>query len=156
MASLRLSMRLSLVFSIVAAAECVGEAPVAAEDTTTAGKGIAVVALFCVVAWFLFVPLRFILGAPPRRVEKGQVFSSDEIERSFPEVQISDTPMCVICLASVGEEERGRRLQCSHEFHADCILKWWTHCPRSSLDCPTCRQTQTLTNQAQASDCGQP
>mmetsp|Transcript_52099 Transcript_52099/g.131671 ORF Transcript_52099/g.131671 Transcript_52099/m.131671 type:complete len:161 (-) Transcript_52099:298-780(-) len=154
MVSLRVHTHLSLVFGIVAAAECLGDVPAAADDTVAVGKRVAAGSILCVLALLLIVPLRILCDAQPTQFVKKHIFSSDEIGQSFPEVQISDMPTCVICLTSIREEERGRRLQCSHEFHADCILTWWTHCSQSSLACPTCRQTQAL--MGPASDEGQP
>jgi hypothetical protein len=63
---------------------------------------------------------------------------------AFPEVRIEGKPPCVICLSEI--EGKGRMLQCGHCFHADCILTWWTHTPRTTLECPTCKHIQTLSH----------
>mmetsp|Transcript_140575 Transcript_140575/g.365844 ORF Transcript_140575/g.365844 Transcript_140575/m.365844 type:complete len:126 (+) Transcript_140575:3-380(+) len=65
-----------------------------------------------------------------------------DLELSFPEVHTRDGGTCAICLSPITEDETCRQLKCEHYFHADCISQWWLHGPRSSLDCPTCRQPQ--------------
>jgi len=52
--------------------------------------------------------------------------------------------VCVICLCCVDLGDSCRTLQCGHTFHADCIMEWWTHSPRSSVTCPTCRRRQSI------------
>eukprot|EP00747_Dinoflagellata_sp_TGD_P166043 gnl/TRDRNA2_/TRDRNA2_188233_c0_seq1.p1 gnl/TRDRNA2_/TRDRNA2_188233_c0~~gnl/TRDRNA2_/TRDRNA2_188233_c0_seq1.p1 ORF type:complete len:223 (+),score=8.78 gnl/TRDRNA2_/TRDRNA2_188233_c0_seq1:85-753(+) len=68
--------------------------------------------------------------------------SRSHVEKHFPEVSIDGQFQCVICLGDI--EGIGRKLQCGHAFHSECILDWWTHVPRTVLECPTCRQSQKV------------
>jgi len=68
----------------------------------------------------------------------------EEIERVFPCKNVEDSPLCVVCLQDVLSTEQARELQCNHFFHAECIMEWWLHTPRSVLECPVCRQAQDL------------
>jgi len=74
-------------------------------------------------------------SAPP-------AITASMIELSFLEVPIEPNVQCVICLAEI--DDLGRRLQCGHCFHSDCISNWWICASRTVLECPTCRQIQTL------------
>merc|ERR1712048_1256025 len=80
---------------------------------------------------------------------KAKVIGKIEIEQCFPVTTVSSTPTCTICLVPIQEEEHCRTLQCTHSFHADCILEWWTHAPRVSLNCPNCRMVQSVDKDAQ-------
>jgi len=64
------------------------------------------------------------------------------IEQHFPKSHTDEAPTCVVCLSTVEVGEPCRRTQCWHEFHADCIMQWWTYKPRKVLRCPTCRRQQ--------------
>jgi hypothetical protein len=81
--------------------------------------------------------------------EKGQmpltVVSQAQIENTFPVIAIQGQPQCVVCLAPV--EDEGRKLHCGHTFHAQCILSWWMHRPRATLECPTCKHVQNISDQ---------
>lgn len=44
--------------------------------------------------------------------------------------------MCSICF----EDTDGLfRLQCSHEFHAKCILSWYAFSTKTATECPNCK-----------------
>lgn len=64
------------------------------------------------------------------------------IKKSFPVGFIKGKPTCVICLLDI--DHCGRKLQCGHCFHAECIMTWWTLVPRIVVTCPTCRRPQTI------------
>jgi len=66
------------------------------------------------------------------------------IEEHFPVSHSNEGNQCVVCLLDIQEGEDCRKLQCGHEFHADCIVGWWTHVPRASLECPLCKRKQRL------------
>ena len=42
---------------------------------------------------------------------------------------------CCICLENINEPER-YILQCDHNYHTDCIMKWFS---QDKKTCPTCR-----------------
>lgn len=67
-----------------------------------------------------------------------------QIERHFPVCFTLDAPTCTICLSTVYAHEPCRRTKCGHQFHADCIMKWWTREKGRLLCCPTCRTTQRI------------
>lgn len=71
-----------------------------------------------------------------------QTVSTLDVERHRPEILIEGQPQCVICLVEIAW--MGRKLQCGHCYHTDCILNWWMHVPRVVLECPICKQVQTL------------
>ena len=53
----------------------------------------------------------------------------------------SERAVCPIC---IGRLERThiaiyKPPQCTHQFHADCILEWLVHSSKSNNDCPVCR-----------------
>jgi len=66
------------------------------------------------------------------------------IEEHFPVSNSHEGNQCVVCLVDIEENEQCRKLQCGHVFHADCIVGWWTHVPRASLECPLCKRKQML------------
>jgi len=72
------------------------------------------------------------------------VITQPQIEEQFPVTSVDGEPQCVVCLSPVYPREKGRQLQCHHSFHADCILSWWLHRPRRQIECPVCRQAQTV------------
>lgn len=46
---------------------------------------------------------------------------------------------CAICLNDLNQsEERISTLSCSHEFHHDCISRWF----KASMSCPCCRSVE--------------
>ena len=49
--------------------------------------------------------------------------------------KIGDTKRCPICIADYNEGEEATILPCSHNFHTNCISKWF----ETSLTCPLCR-----------------
>lgn len=53
-------------------------------------------------------------------------------------------PSCVVCLCEVDVDEESITTQCGHVFHKECVLQWWTHKPRRSIRCPTCRTKQKI------------
>jgi hypothetical protein len=66
------------------------------------------------------------------------------IEEHFPVSHSHEGTQCVVCLLNIEEHEACRKLQCGHEFHADCIVDWWTHVPRATLECPLCKRKQRI------------
>ena len=49
----------------------------------------------------------------------------------------SDEEMCAICLSTINENENSHhRLECNHNFHTECIVKWFRD---SNGNCPCCR-----------------
>eukprot|EP00440_Ansanella_granifera_P066005 gb/GFBE01071590.1/.p1 GENE.gb/GFBE01071590.1/~~gb/GFBE01071590.1/.p1 ORF type:complete len:143 (+),score=9.48 gb/GFBE01071590.1/:1-429(+) len=71
--------------------------------------------------------------------DKG-VGTDDDIYARFPTSKVTTRPMCAICLSEVEEEETCMALPCKHPFHAECLTKWWTHCPPARCRCPVCRK----------------
>jgi len=54
-----------------------------------------------------------------------------------------DAPPCIICLQPLASSASSA-LDCGHEFHSKCVLKWLTKV--DSPSCPVCKQdTQTMT-----------
>lgn len=88
-------------------------------------------------------------GRAQFNVGQGPLLCQREIEASFPITSVKEEPTCVVCLAVVAPEQRARKLQCDHVFHADCILSWWTHRPRRVIQCPVCRRPQSVLDAAQ-------
>jgi len=74
---------------------------------------------------------------------KLKCIGKEDIERAFPAKIATTEVQCAVCLQSV-TGQMGRRLHCGHEFHADCILEWWTHRPCPAVECPLCRQKQEV------------
>ncbi|KAI4372145.1 hypothetical protein MLD38_010417 [Melastoma candidum] len=53
---------------------------------------------------------------------------------------------CAICLAEFEDGEKVRVLaKCEHEFHSDCVERWWL----SSASCPTCRRACAVEDKAE-------
>mmetsp|Transcript_73066 Transcript_73066/g.138114 ORF Transcript_73066/g.138114 Transcript_73066/m.138114 type:complete len:296 (-) Transcript_73066:132-1019(-) len=76
--------------------------------------------------------------------EESRWISEVEIEQHLPAIRIGGSHQCVVCLSSVMESEMARQLQCGHVFHASCILDWWMHRPRKTLECPVCKQIHQM------------
>lgn len=89
---------------------------------------------------------------PPK--SKPKFVSKGEIEQRFPVKTVDDMQVCIICLASMETDDVCRMLQCAHTFHAECIVEWWTHVPRVSIECPTCRMKQSLQDEANGGEPG--
>mmetsp|Transcript_133692 Transcript_133692/g.260339 ORF Transcript_133692/g.260339 Transcript_133692/m.260339 type:complete len:188 (+) Transcript_133692:90-653(+) len=70
------------------------------------------------------------------------VVSFQEIEGHFPICFTESSNTCAICLFEIGASDPCRRTTCKHEFHADCIMTWWTKERGKVLNCPTCREAQ--------------
>lgn len=70
--------------------------------------------------------------------------SREQVGSAFPKKRIENSPQCMVCLQDVLSTQQARELQCNHFFHAECIMEWWFHTPRSELACPVCRQIQDL------------
>lgn len=78
------------------------------------------------------------------RISPTRMFDKADIDRLFPPTTSESEAMCCVCLVNIERDEPCRRLQCNHEFHADCISSWWTHIPRASLECPLCKRKQEV------------
>merc|ERR1740123_1487774 len=86
-------------------------------------------------------------SAHPNSVKKNvrkTVVSMQEIESHFPVYYTASSPHCAICLSEIDASEPCRKTTCKHEFHADCIMKWWTKERGKLLNCPTCREAQKV------------
>jgi len=99
--------------------------------------------------WFAFSPRTAVAEQRLRRKGKKAVTSEEILERLPPaktprNSDGSGQPNCVVCLCEVDVDEDSITTQCGHTFHKDCLLQWWTHRPRSSIRCPTCRTKQKL------------
>jgi len=73
-----------------------------------------------------------------------KVVNRQDIEEHFPMYFTATAPHCAICLSEVQESEPCRKTTCKHEFHAECIMKWWTKERGTVLNCPTCREPQKV------------
>jgi hypothetical protein len=100
-----------------------------------ASIALALITCICSRAW---LARRF----QGKEVAPPQGISAAQIRDLFPEVTVEDNPQCVVCLSEI--EESGRKLQCGHYFHSECIVAWWTFTPRSVIECPTCKRIQCL------------
>jgi len=99
-------------------------------------------AFACVVV-FLIVGLALNRRTRQNRQRSSRrVVTAADVEEHFPTFYTEEEPTCAVCLSTVEVDEPCRRTQCGHEFHADCIMQWWTHKPRKVLRCPICRRRQ--------------
>jgi len=71
-------------------------------------------------------------------------FGRKELEQHFPICFTTSSPTCAICLSTITSNEPCRVTTCNHEFHADCIMKWWTKEVGRVVDCPVCRVLQKV------------
>jgi len=82
--------------------------------------------------------------------------TSEEILERLPPTKTprnsdgGDQPSCVVCLCEVDVDEESITTQCGHVFHKECVLQWWTHKPRRSIRCPTCRTKQKIRSKSRA------
>jgi len=79
-------------------------------------------------------------------------YTHQEIRAACCPISVCGAPCCVICLEDVSAKEDGIQLKCGHPFHADCVTTWWMSEKRTSLQCPTCRQTH-LSRAAAEKEC---
>jgi len=84
-----------------------------------------------------------------QRKNKKTVTSEEILERLPPaktprNSDGGEQPSCVVCLCEVDVDEESITTQCGHVFHKECVLQWWTHKPRRSIRCPTCRTKQKI------------
>jgi len=97
----------------------------------------------CAIIGVTFVLVRIcLLVGLARRKSPKQPFVADDVSKRFPVCRTDREPTCAVCLSPVSADEECRQTDCGHEFHADCIMQWWTHKPRKTLKCPVCRQRQ--------------
>merc|ERR1719362_1003583 len=80
-----------------------------------------------------------------RKPVRRKAVSVSEIEGHFPISFTNLSTTCAICLTTIEETDPCRKTKCNHEFHADCIMKWWTKEKGKVLNCPTCREAQRVT-----------
>jgi len=90
-----------------------------------------------------------------QRKNKKAVTSEEILERLPPAKTPRNSdgggqPSCVVCLCEVDVDEESITTQCGHVFHKDCVLQWWTHKPRRSIRCPTCRTKQKIRSKSRA------
>merc|ERR1719362_1112717 len=83
-------------------------------------------------------------AAPVRPVLPKKLVCSTEIEEHFPAFTSEHAPTCAVCLSTVEINQPCRRTKCGHEFHGDCIMKWWTQEEGKVLCCPVCREVQRV------------
>lgn len=119
---------------------------------------IAVMACLLACGVFGVVGARKRFGCGPRRAateerqkrkERKAVTCEEILERLPPAKTPRNSdgggqPSCVVCLCEVDVDEESITTQCGHTFHKDCVLQWWTHKPRRSIRCPTCRTKQKI------------
>jgi len=79
-----------------------------------------------------------------RPVMPKKLVCTTEIEEHFPVFASDHAPMCAVCLSVVEADEPCRRTKCGHEFHGDCIMRWWTQEEGKVLCCPVCREVQRV------------
>jgi len=112
--------------------------------------------LACLIKWLNRLSAeRHLRNSGARSAASAWTIGRAAIEKHFPVSYSKDGNPCVVCLLDIEEHEPGRRLQCGHEFHADCIVDWWTHTPRLILECPLCKCKQTLVEGGQQGAEGQ-
>mmetsp|Transcript_99342 Transcript_99342/g.289931 ORF Transcript_99342/g.289931 Transcript_99342/m.289931 type:complete len:183 (-) Transcript_99342:94-642(-) len=113
--------------------------------------GVCLTLCFLVLTLMYLWAIRRYWGRTQAR--HGMCIGKEAIERRFPVqkmgpgTQYLEESTCAVCLEAIAEAQPCRRLQCGHSFHADCILEWWTHVPRTSLECPVCKRRQRVTAQ---------
>jgi len=54
----------------------------------------------------------------------------------------TDLTACVICMSNFKNGQRIRVLPCQHEYHSNCIARWFT----MNSSCPICRRDNFLSN----------
>jgi len=99
-------------------------------------------------------------GRPAEQTKrKGKkAVTSEEILERLPPAKTprasdgSGQPNCVVCLCEVDVDQDSITTQCGHVFHKECVLQWWTHKPRRSIRCPTCRTKQKIRNRQRDGD----
>jgi len=118
--------------------------------------GLLAVCVFSAVIapkWFgkWFGPRRPAQEEAQQQRKNKKAVTSEEILERFPPTKTprhSDDeggqPSCVVCLCEVDVDEECITTQCGHVFHKECVLQWWTHKPRRSIRCPTCRTKQKI------------
>ena len=52
--------------------------------------------------------------------------------------QMSETPTCSICLGAFTDDNPKTTLECTHAFHATCIIDWFRSASNANT-CPLCR-----------------
>jgi len=80
-----------------------------------------------------------------RRPVRRRAVNIGQIEGHFPLCFTRGSPTCTICLSTIEATSPCRKTTCNHEFHADCIMTWWTKEKGKVINCPTCRQNQRVT-----------
>jgi hypothetical protein len=121
---------------------------------------LSIAVMACLLAFCVFsvviAPKRFGFGTRRQEAEQRQkrkekrAVTTEEILERLPPAKTprnsdgNGQPNCVVCLCEVDVDEESITTQCGHTFHKDCVLQWWTHKPRRSIRCPTCRTRQKI------------
>lgn len=122
------------------------------DDNVAVGwLGAVIVLSFCcgmmgITCVFYFVLTRTL--DKDRIASEVDLVSLHQMSQYFPEELIQGGQQCVICLGDING--KGRKLQCGHCFHSECIMRWWTYTPRATLECPTCKQKQIFPESTEA------
>jgi len=85
-------------------------------------------------------------GKEPVQRRNYRVVNDVESELHFPVCFTESSHVCAICLFEIGASDPSRKTTCKHEFHADCIIKWWTKERGKVLNCPVCRESQKVSS----------
>ncbi|CAF3316533.1 unnamed protein product [Rotaria socialis] len=104
-------------------------------------------ALFLCIGWFIFTYYRQYKRRQIKiKLQKALANSVQQILDKTPIVTFistnktknsnSEDPMCAICLESFIDNEKTRKLICSHYFHTGCIDPWLL----SNQNCPLCNR----------------
>ena len=64
----------------------------------------------------------------------------DELE--LKKLKDSNRGNCIICLSDCEINDEAINLPCSHLFHEDCIIKWFSY----NNKCPLCKKAYNYTN----------
>merc|ERR1712224_409241 len=75
-------------------------------------------------------------GRKQKKFSKKQTHTKTETEPVPEKVEVEEIIDCVICLDLDQDVSELVKLECGHEFHAQCLADW----TRRSKTCPMCRK----------------
>lgn len=78
--------------------------------------------------------------ADPNRFK--QVNLEQFVSYRYKTQTLTDLTACVICMSNFKNGQRIRVLPCQHEYHTNCIARWFT----MNSSCPICRRDNFLSN----------